>query len=292
MAGRADGAKHHTFDHHVAVADGLAAAGLVDGSRIATRGLSPPVGCSRGRCSRSGRTGGGPLSPRCRSFTCLTTMLDPTIPLTVNEWDEWGDPRAPADYAWMARLLAVRQPAAGRRPPRPARHRRRARPAGHGLGAGQVGRRAARAPTPTWSPALPVPRRDRRRRPRRPVGPLRAPRLRGRGLRLAAVVGWGWGLGSGSALVAPGAGRPGPGPSPAPTGVPCRRRLLPAVLRPACLRHASLLATRGSAPVRAARRAAVTSPSRWVGLGSRAAAQPARPPPTVAEVRGTSFEAW
>ena len=24
---------------------------------------------------------------------CVTTMSDPTIPLTINEWDEWGDPR-------------------------------------------------------------------------------------------------------------------------------------------------------------------------------------------------------
>ena len=32
--------KQHTFDDHTAVADGLAAAGLVDGARIATRGLS------------------------------------------------------------------------------------------------------------------------------------------------------------------------------------------------------------------------------------------------------------
>ena len=23
----------------------------------------------------------------------VTTMLDPSIPLTSNEWDEWGDPR-------------------------------------------------------------------------------------------------------------------------------------------------------------------------------------------------------
>ncbi len=30
---------------------------------------------------------------------CVTTMLDPSIPLTINEWDEWGDPRDPADYA-------------------------------------------------------------------------------------------------------------------------------------------------------------------------------------------------
>ncbi|WP_245600305.1 S9 family peptidase [Sphingomonas jaspsi] len=32
----------------------------------------------------------------------LTTMLDPSIPLTTNEYDEWGNPERAADYAWMA----------------------------------------------------------------------------------------------------------------------------------------------------------------------------------------------
>ena len=31
----------------------------------------------------------------------VTTMLDDTIPLTSNEFDEWGDPRRKADYDWM-----------------------------------------------------------------------------------------------------------------------------------------------------------------------------------------------
>jgi oligopeptidase B len=31
----------------------------------------------------------------------LTTMLDESIPLTSNEWDEWGDPRDPDYYAYM-----------------------------------------------------------------------------------------------------------------------------------------------------------------------------------------------
>ncbi|MBV1906282.1 MAG: S9 family peptidase [Pseudomonadales bacterium] len=31
----------------------------------------------------------------------LTTMLDASIPLTTNEWDEWGDPREPDYYAYM-----------------------------------------------------------------------------------------------------------------------------------------------------------------------------------------------
>jgi oligopeptidase B len=31
---------------------------------------------------------------------CLTTMLDESLPLTVGEWEEWGDPAAdPAAYA-------------------------------------------------------------------------------------------------------------------------------------------------------------------------------------------------
>jgi oligopeptidase B len=31
----------------------------------------------------------------------VTTMLDPELPLTVTEWEEWGDPRDPAAYARM-----------------------------------------------------------------------------------------------------------------------------------------------------------------------------------------------
>jgi oligopeptidase B len=33
---------------------------------------------------------------------CVTTMLDPDIPLTINEWDEWGDPRDPDARAYLA----------------------------------------------------------------------------------------------------------------------------------------------------------------------------------------------
>jgi oligopeptidase B len=31
----------------------------------------------------------------------VTSMLDDSIPLTVNEWEEWGDPRRRADFDWM-----------------------------------------------------------------------------------------------------------------------------------------------------------------------------------------------
>ena len=31
----------------------------------------------------------------------VTIMLVPSLPLTVTEWDEWGDPREPDAYARM-----------------------------------------------------------------------------------------------------------------------------------------------------------------------------------------------
>ena len=31
----------------------------------------------------------------------INTMMDPSIPLTSNEWDEWGDPRNKDEYDYM-----------------------------------------------------------------------------------------------------------------------------------------------------------------------------------------------
>ena len=121
--------------------------GLVDGDPDRDPRAAAPAGCSRARCSASARTGGGRCVAEVPFVDVVTTMFDASIPLTINEWDEWGDPRRKADFDWHARLLAVRQPAAGRRPARPAGHRRRARPAGDGARAGEVGGRAARRPT-------------------------------------------------------------------------------------------------------------------------------------------------
>jgi len=47
---------------------------------------------------------------------CVNTMLDPSIPLTINEWDEWGDPRDPDDYACIRSYSPYDNPPAGRRP--------------------------------------------------------------------------------------------------------------------------------------------------------------------------------
>jgi oligopeptidase B len=41
------------------------------------------------------------ISTRVPFVDVVTTMLDESIPLTSGEWDEWGDPRDPEDYAYM-----------------------------------------------------------------------------------------------------------------------------------------------------------------------------------------------
>lgn len=47
----------------------------------------------------------------------VTTMLDPSIPLTAGEWDEWGDPRRRADFDWMLAYSPYDNlPPAGQRP--------------------------------------------------------------------------------------------------------------------------------------------------------------------------------
>jgi oligopeptidase B len=96
--------KQNTFTDHLAVADAIGApatkGGIVDAARIATRGLSA-----------GGLLQGAVLSQRPERWRAvvaevpfvdvLSTMFDASIPLTVNEWDEWGDPRRPEDFAWL-----------------------------------------------------------------------------------------------------------------------------------------------------------------------------------------------
>ncbi|WP_298514254.1 prolyl oligopeptidase family serine peptidase [uncultured Nocardioides sp.] len=108
--------KQHTFDDHIAVADGLAREGLVDPARIATRGLSAG-GLLQGAVFSQRPDRWRAVVAEVPFVDVLTTMLDPSIPLTVNEWDEWGDPSRPEDYAWMARYSPYDNlPPAGGRP--------------------------------------------------------------------------------------------------------------------------------------------------------------------------------
>jgi oligopeptidase B len=106
--------KQHTFDDHIAVADGID--GLVDGSRLATRGLSAG-GLLQGAVFSQRPDRWRAVVAEVPFVDVVTTMFDAEIPLTVNEWDEWGDPRNAEDFAWLLAYSPYDNlPPAGSRP--------------------------------------------------------------------------------------------------------------------------------------------------------------------------------
>ena len=166
MAGRAAARQAAHLHDHVAVADGL-------GDRRPGRHPtgSPPAGLSAG-----GLLQGAVLSQRPDRWRAVvaevpfvdvvTTMLDDTIPLTVNEWDEWGDPHVRADFdAMLAYSPYDNLPPAGGRPDllvtgavhdarvmvrEPAKWVARAARVGPGRGRHAACSGSRPAPAPTW----------------------------------------------------------------------------------------------------------------------------------------------
>lgn len=100
--------KPNTFDDQAAVADFLAD-GLVDGTRIVTRGLSAG-GLLQGALysGRPERFAG--IVAEVPFVDVVATMSDPSLPLTVQEWDEWGNPADPDDRAVMLSYSPVDNP--------------------------------------------------------------------------------------------------------------------------------------------------------------------------------------
>ena len=92
--------KQHTFDDVAAVADGLDRDGLVDGARIATRGLSAG-GLLQGALFSQRPDRWRAVVAEVPFVDVVTSMLDETVPLTINEWEEWGDPRVREEFDWM-----------------------------------------------------------------------------------------------------------------------------------------------------------------------------------------------
>jgi oligopeptidase B len=113
-------AKQNTFDDFIAVAGWLAgdlpgSRALVDGSRIVPRGRSAG-GLLQGAVYSRAPGRWRAVVAEVPFVDCVTTMLDPDIPLTVNEWDEWGDPRDPADFAYLLSYSPYDNPPPGPRP--------------------------------------------------------------------------------------------------------------------------------------------------------------------------------
>jgi oligopeptidase B len=93
--------KRNTFTDFIAAADMLAEQGWVAGGRIVSRGLSAG-GLLQGAVFSLAPGRWRAVVAEVPFVDCVTTMLDPEIPLTINEWDEWGDPRDPAARAYLA----------------------------------------------------------------------------------------------------------------------------------------------------------------------------------------------
>ncbi len=109
-------AKQHTFDDHAAVADGLAAAGLVDPARIASRGLSAG-GLLQGAVFSQRPDRWCAVVAEVPFVDVVTTMFDESTPLTITEWEEWGDPRVREEFDAMLRWSPYENlPPAGGRP--------------------------------------------------------------------------------------------------------------------------------------------------------------------------------
>jgi hypothetical protein len=99
----------------------------------------------------------------------INTMLDASLPLTAQEWEQWGNPQTPEHFAYLRQYSPYDN--VRRRLSVAARDDVAQRLAGHVLGAGQVGGEAA-GDEDRRQPA--VPEDEHGGRARRQFGPLRA----------------------------------------------------------------------------------------------------------------------
>ena len=109
--------KQHTFDDVAAVADGLDRDGLVDGARIATRGLSAG-GLLQGALFSQRPDRWRAVVAEVPFVDVVTTLCDPSTPHTVQDRDEWGDPaHSSDDFASMLSWSPYDNPPPPGRPP-------------------------------------------------------------------------------------------------------------------------------------------------------------------------------
>jgi oligopeptidase B len=92
--------KRNTFTDFVACAHHLIDSGMTSPELLAARGISAG-GLLMGATAFLAPELFGAIVAEVPFVDVLTTMLDDTLPLTVAEWDEWGDPRHPADFAYL-----------------------------------------------------------------------------------------------------------------------------------------------------------------------------------------------
>ncbi|HUD38560.1 MAG TPA: S9 family peptidase [Streptosporangiaceae bacterium] len=93
--------KKNTFTDFIACARHLAATGWTSADRLIARGASAG-GLLMGAIANLAPDAFGGIAAQVPFVDALTSILDPSLPLTVTEWEEWGDPlHDPAFYDYM-----------------------------------------------------------------------------------------------------------------------------------------------------------------------------------------------
>ena len=93
--------KANTFTDFVACAGHLVSQGWTAPSRLVARGGSAG-GLLMGAVANLAPGAFGGIVAQVPFVDALTTILDPSLPLTVTEWEEWGDPlHDPRIYAYI-----------------------------------------------------------------------------------------------------------------------------------------------------------------------------------------------
>jgi oligopeptidase B len=92
--------KRNTFTDFCACADHLVAERFTSHERLAIRGASAG-GLLMGAVVNLRADLASAVVAEVPFVDCVTTMLDASLPLTVGEYEEWGDPEDPIAYAYM-----------------------------------------------------------------------------------------------------------------------------------------------------------------------------------------------
>ena len=100
--------KKNTFTDFVACAEHLAAAGWTSAGRLIARGASAG-GLLMGAVVNLAPEAFAGIVAQVPFVDALNSILDPSLPLTVTEWEEWGDPlHDPQVYAYMSPTRRMR----------------------------------------------------------------------------------------------------------------------------------------------------------------------------------------
>jgi oligopeptidase B len=111
-------AKMNSFTDFVDAARALGSGpeAVVDGSRIVSRGGSAGGLLVAAAMDLDPEAFAGVIA-EVPFVDAVNSMLDPELPLTIGEWEEWGNPAVPEEYGWMSAYSPYDNiPPAGRRP--------------------------------------------------------------------------------------------------------------------------------------------------------------------------------